>query len=275
MYDRADAHIHLFEGGYRGSFAGRAGVNLDEAALYTSLVEEHRVRRALVVGYAGDSWCVQNNPWIANAARSLPWASPLAYFDGTDPPSVETLEQLRNDGFVGLTIYLFDQASVVALGRIPWEFWSWLVERRWLVSVNSRGDFWSAWKPILERFEDLRILVSHLGLPERGDDVVASSAPASVLDLAAFSGPRVKLSGFYALTKPSSDYPHRSVWPYVEALIERFGTERLLWGSDFTPALDSVSFPQTYGLFSLMPFLAEPERRRIEGDNLLSLLGEI
>ena len=34
MNERADAHIHLFEGGYRGSWTGRPGVDLDEAACY-------------------------------------------------------------------------------------------------------------------------------------------------------------------------------------------------------------------------------------------------
>ena len=69
MSERADAHIHLFEGGYCGSLAGRPGVQLDEVALYSALAAEHGVRCALVVGYAGEPWCTSNNAWIAAQAR--------------------------------------------------------------------------------------------------------------------------------------------------------------------------------------------------------------
>ncbi len=43
---RADAHIHLFEGGYQGSFTARPGVRLAEAALYDSLARDHGVGAA-------------------------------------------------------------------------------------------------------------------------------------------------------------------------------------------------------------------------------------
>ena len=86
---------------------------------------------------------------------------------------------------------------------------------------------------------------------------------------------RVKLSGFYALTTPGYEYPHQAAWPYVEELLEAFGATRLLWGSDFSPSLEWLSFPQTFGLFGHMPFLSEAERRLIEGENLLTLLAEL
>lgn len=59
----------------------------------------------------------------------------------------------------------------------------------------------------------------------------------------------MKLSGFYALAAPSHDFPHTQAWGYVETLLEAFGVERLLWGSDFSPALSHLSFPQVNCLF--------------------------
>jgi L-fuconolactonase len=195
------------------------------------------------------------------------------------PHAVETLEALRRDRFVGLSIYLFDPSVASSLALIPDEAVARLVEWNWLVSVNSRGESWRGWLPLLDRFGGLRILVSHLGLPEAvaspPSAAVASKALAPVLELAAFPGPRVKLSGFYAATIPGSEYPHRAAWPYVEALVDSFGPGRLLWGSDFSPVLDSLTFPQTYGLFAGMPFLSDRDRRRIEGGNLIDLLDEV
>ena len=71
------------------------------------------------------------------------------------------------------------------------------------------------------------------------------------------------------------DYPHQAAWPYVEALVNEFGVDRLLWGSDFYPSIDHLSFPQTYGLFSKMPFLTDTDRRNIEGANLIRLIEEV
>ena len=98
---------------------------------------------------------------------------------------------------------------------------------------------------------------------------------ADVTALAEFTGPRVKLSGFYALTEPGYDYPHRAAWPYVESLLEAYGVERLLWASDYSPCLDHLTFPQTFGLFSHMPFLSDSDRAQIEGANLLAMLDEV
>lgn len=278
MSRRADAHIHLFEGGFQGSLAARPGVQLDEAALYDSLAQEHRVRCTLVVGYAGQPWCADNNAWIAAQARKYAWARPLAYVNLEQPLTVGQLEAWQDQGFVGLSMYLFEQAQGEALGQIPAEVWAWLAARRWLVSANSRGEMWSAWRGILDQQGELRLLASHLGLPPRvgtpPTPTEATQALAPVLALAEYPGPRVKLSGFYALTEPAYDYPHRAAWPYVEALLAAYGAGRLLWASDFSPCLDNLTFPQTYGMFAHMPFLNAAERHQIKGGNLLALLGE-
>jgi hypothetical protein len=39
--------------------------------------------------------------------------------------------------------------------------------------------------------------------------------------------------------------------------------------------LEWLSFPQTFGLFEVMPFLSDADLERIEGGNLLGLLAEI
>ena len=44
MARSADAHTHLFSGGYRGSFAGRPGAVVDETSCYASLMADHQVQ---------------------------------------------------------------------------------------------------------------------------------------------------------------------------------------------------------------------------------------
>lgn len=279
MSERADAHIHLFEKRFPGSFTGRAGMQMDEAPFYASLAKEHQVGRALVVGYEGQDWAKGNNKFIAKMASEYPWVRPAAYVHLDAPPTLKDLDELRHQRFVGVSLYVFGQDSVDLLRQLSDERWSWFAEHQWLISLNSRGKDLLGWVPILERHRDLRLVVSHLGLPPRTATPPtrndARAAMDEVVNLARFPAVHVKLSGFYALSDPAYDYPHRSAWPYVEALIEAFGVRRLLWGSDFTPSLDHLSYPQTLGLFARMPFLRLEDRQRIEGVNLLNLLKQV
>ncbi|MEW6752082.1 MAG: amidohydrolase family protein [Candidatus Latescibacterota bacterium] len=278
MAERADAHIHCFEGRYPASFTGRPGVQIGEPACYASLARDHGVSCALIVGYAAADWCRGNNEWLARQVESHPWMRPLAHVDPSQPPTLSDLARWQAQGFRGLVMYPSDPAQLRALEQIGREIWTWLVEQGWLLSVNSGGEAWLAWRKVLDRHGALRLLISHLGLPPRVAEPptpqAAAKALAPVLALAAYPGPHVKLSGFYALSDPGYDYPHRAAWPYVEALLAGFGVERLLWASDFFPALDHLSFPQTFGLFRHMPFLDAGMREAIEGGNLLRLLGE-
>jgi L-fuconolactonase len=278
MMDHADAHMHLFAPGY---------VNLlpeacrrlapDEATLYAAYGERHGIRRALVVGYEGQPWAVGNNAYLASLAARHSWVRPTAFA----PPAalhVPALEGWRRGGFVGVSLYLFGADEVAALGAVPGAVWAWLAERRWLVSVNSRGEAWRAWGPILERQPELRLLVAHLGLPPRRaaqEEPGAAEALAPVLALARFPQTFVKLSGFYALSDPGHDYPHRQAWPYVAALAAAFGPRRLLWGSDYSPSLEWVSFPQTFGLLEQIPALDAAALPLVAGLNLLELLDAI
>ena len=54
----------------------------------------------------------------------------------------------------------------------------------------------------------------------------------------------VKFSGLYGVSDPAHDFPHAAAQPFVDVLLDAFGPARLLWGSDFSPALDFVSFAQ-------------------------------
>ncbi len=279
MPERADAHIHLFETSFRGgSFTARPGVNIDELLCYKSLADSFDVKAALVVGWAGAPWASGNNAYLSRVVGEHGWVYPVAYVEPTDSPTVDDLEERRRQGFVGLSLYVYGKQKADALKRIPDDTWKWIVEHRWLVSCNSRGADWRGWLPVLEKHPELRVVMSHLGLPgatkKKLTKTEAKTKLAHVLALAGFPGPRAKLSGFYATTDPRWDYPHENAWAYVEVLAKAFGVERLVWGSDFSPSLDHLTFPQTFSHFAKMPFLTKGDRTRIEGKNLLKLLAE-
>jgi L-fuconolactonase len=280
MSDRADSHAHLFKPGWAGELSDACRhVQPDEVTLYESLASRHRVKHMLAVGYTAEEWCRDNNEYLTQITAERPFIKPLAYVTSVAGLTIRTLERFASHKFAGIALYIFDVKVSDALLTVPSEVWQWLIERRWLISVNSKGEQWNAWRAVLDRAGQLRLLVSHLGLPPAAaappDSETARDAMKSVLNLAQYPQVRVKLSGFYALTNPRHDYPHRAAWPYVMSLCDIFGTDRLLWGSDFYPAMEYVSFPQTYGLFADMPFLSAADREKIEGRNLIKLLSEV
>lgn len=280
MSMRADAHLHFFRAGYAAVLPDSCRRQVpDEVTLYLALAQQHAIEQVLAVGYEGQSWAAGNNAYLAELAGEHAWIRPVAFLGDPAQLDIDGLERLAAQKFVGLSVYVFDDVIEGALARVDAVVWAWLEKRRWLLSVNSKGARWAAFVKILERHPNLRLLVSHLGLPPAAEGAMTEGSAhqrlESVIALAGFPSVCVKLSGFYALTVPGYDYPHRNAWPYVAALIESFGVQRLLWGSDFSPSLELVSFPQTIGLLALMPFLTDKDRAQIEGTNLLRILGEV
>jgi L-fuconolactonase len=278
MSDRADAHIHLFENSYWASFASRPGVTIDEVACYESLMANHDVKAALIVGQTDPEMVRKNTEFLKRVGPDLDWAYPAAHLADSAAADTDWLKSLRDHGFIGVSMYNFDEASTAEVLAVSDEAWQWIAEHKWLISVNSEGENWRAWAKVLDRHTELRVIISHCGLPpaqaQAPSENVACKALDTVLDLAKYPQTRVKLSGFYAMTDPGYDYPHEAAWPYVQQLKQTFGVPRLLWASDFSPHLDLVSFSQTYGLFAKMPFLSDDDCTAIEGVNLLALLHE-
>lgn len=279
MGERADSHIHVFRNGFQGGFTARPGVQIDELACFDSLAADHHVTAALVVGYTAEDCYRDNNRFLAKKLSQHAWINAVAFVSKPDELTVAILESWRQQGFIGISIYLFDEDNARSLQQCPDEVWAWLMTNRWLISVNSRGEYWHAWVTILEQHEALRVVISHLGLPPAASQSptmeIAQQALDGPLALAKFSGPRIKLSGFYDLTEPGHDYPHEAAWPFVDCLRAGFGVDRLLWGSDYPACLDLLSYSQTFQMFSKMPFFSASDCEQIEGGNLHSLLAEV
>lgn len=279
-WPRADSHIHLVRREHRTWAAAREDTDatfIDEPKAYDAHVRTHGIAATLVVATGED-----NNPFVSAAARKFDWARPLVAFDPSQLSIIALEETLVHVPRVaGVSLRGGDKDQLLAVDPAVWR---WLEERGWLISQNNSADGWLGWLPVLQQTPGLRLLIAHCGLPLQAPPSEREKpAPPeelrerlrAVLGLAKFPGPRIKLSGFYALAAPSHDFPHRQAWGYVEVLLEEFGAERLLWGSDFSPALSHVSFPQTIDLFDRMPFLSTDDRRLIEGANLLALLADI
>ncbi|MES1150366.1 MAG: amidohydrolase family protein [Dongia sp.] len=271
----ADAHLHLFRAGFTGRY-GRGPHGLgQEVEAYEHFRAQHGIERGLVVGYEGDGIESENNRYTRGLAATRPWMATVAYVAAEAMPAPTTIDALLGQGHVGITVYLQEPAKTEAALRWPKESWQRLNARRAIVSLNAFPPATAALAPLIEANSRCTFLFSHLGLPGRHRAAPTAEAArerlAPLLRLAAFPNVLVKISGLYAISDPAHAYPHDSAAPFLEILFERFGAARCCWGSDFSPALDFVSFAQAVDI----PWLARlgnADFERVMGDNLLELL---
>jgi predicted TIM-barrel fold metal-dependent hydrolase len=147
-----------------------------------------------------------------------------------------------------------------------------------LVSLNAAPAATAAIARTVGQLDGCRLLFSHLGLPGRfarpPGPSEARTVLAPLLELSRHQHVFVKLSGLYAISQQPHDFPHVAAQPFIELLLETFQPRRLLWGSDFSPALDFVSFAQTADPRSLSA-CSDAEIGDIMGGNLLRLVARL
>jgi L-fuconolactonase len=88
--------------------------------------------------------------------------------------------------------------------------------------------------PVARRFPQLKMIVNHFGMPiPRAEDEFAHSFDdlPELLSLAAFDNVAVQASALPALV--ADPYPFSSIWPRLHRAIDAFGSDRVMWGSDF------------------------------------------
>jgi predicted TIM-barrel fold metal-dependent hydrolase len=83
---------------------------------------------------------------------------------------------------------------------------------------------------LLTAFPDLPVVLDHAAYP-RAAEGVDSETVAQVAKLACYTNLHLKLS--FAVTGSEETYPFRDTHPIIRRLIEAFGPERCMWGSDF------------------------------------------
>lgn len=124
------------------------------------------------------------------------------------------------------------------------------------VSVYPAGHL-DALGQMVRRFDDLVWIIDHMGLsqpPVLQPDPEPFERLPELLALADVPGVVVKLSGMPTLSR--RPYPHDDLKRPFAALMEAFGAERLLWGSDWTrtrsvlPYQPNVTFLTDLGLLS-------------------------
>jgi predicted TIM-barrel fold metal-dependent hydrolase len=266
--------MHLFADGYVGVH-GSSPAEGDELAAYEALRRQTGIERALLLGYEGEPPYRGNNAHVLALARTRSWLTPLVYLPVSSPPSARALQEFRAAGARGFVLFAYGEAEAAALGAWPAASLAEIRDQQAIISFNADIPAIAALAPAVGELYGCPLLFSHLGEPGRFASAPTSAEArarlAPLIALAAHDDVHVKFSGLYGMCEPPDRFPHDPARPFVEVLLDEFGPSRLLWGSDFTPALDYLSFAQTTDV-ELLSSCSTSEVAQIMGGNLVRLL---
>jgi len=121
---------------------------------------------------------------------------------------------------------------------------------------------------------DTMLVIDHLGLkqpfhPPAPPDPFADLP--RLLALADCDNVVVKITG--ACTLSHMPYPYDDIWDPLCRIFERFGIDRCLWGTDWTRAVDLLTYAQGVEPFRRTDRLTESERAALMGGTLRRVYG--
>jgi predicted TIM-barrel fold metal-dependent hydrolase len=134
----------------------------------------------------------------------------------------------------------------------------------------------AAIRRVAARFPTVPVLCHHLGMVRVGEDGGYEGLQA-VLASASVPNIYIKLSGFAYAAPVKWAFPYTEAQPIVRAEIERFGPQRMCWGSDYPVVRFFMTYRQALEAFrthsSLLCDLTQQDQALILGGNLVRLLG--
>jgi predicted TIM-barrel fold metal-dependent hydrolase len=127
---------------------------------------------------------------------------------------------------------------------------------------------------LARRHPEATIVVDHLGLvqtmkPPPPPDPFGDLG--SVLALAAYPNVVVKVTG--ACTLSQEPYPFADLWGPIGRMIDAFGVDRLMWGTDWTRAVAHCSYHDAVAAFRDTDRLDDAERDALMGGTLQRIFG--
>jgi predicted TIM-barrel fold metal-dependent hydrolase len=103
---------------------------------------------------------------------------------------------------------------------------------------------------LARRYPETRFVVDHLGLtqplsPPAPDDALADLP--HVLALARYPNVAIKLTGVGTYSR--RPFPYDDLWEPIGRVVDEFGVDRCMWGTDWTRALDVLTYEEGVASF--------------------------
>jgi L-fuconolactonase len=260
-----DAQIHLFPPDAQEYAAAIGQVILPPETILAAM-DEAGVERAYLVP-AG----IAANPVCLDAARRWPDRFRVMGIVRVDKPeSRDVMQHFADTGFIGVRQPFppFRRTSWLRDGTADW-FWPEADRLKLPVMVwppEQLGDL----DPIIARYRNIRFIIDHMALYVEDKDAKVASVADELVKLARHPNVAVKAS---SLPSHSTDpYPYRNLHPSIAKVVNAFGADRVMWGTDFTRR--SCTYEQAVTMFTEhLDFLSAGELEQIMAGTITRWIG--
>ncbi len=169
---------------------------------------------------------------LALAAQTPFVAGVVGWVDFTDADAPAMIERLAaSKHLVGLRPMVHDIADVNWLTRLDLApSIEAMIANHLVFDALVKPQHLPALRRFIERYPKLSVVIDHGAKPEIASHVEASWRN-ELRAIAAHPRVTCKLSGL--ITEAAPDWRPDHVLPYIDRLLQLFGAERLLWGSDW------------------------------------------
>jgi L-fuconolactonase len=127
---------------------------------------------------------------------------------------------------------------------------------------------------LIRRHPDTQIVIDHLGLVQPHEPPVPKepwTELPKVLTLAKLPNVAIKISGACTLSRQS--FPYNDIWDPVCRMIDAFGIDRCLWGTDWTRAVKFLTYAQGVDAFRTTDRISESDKVKLMGGTLARIYG--
>ncbi|MDP6690223.1 MAG: amidohydrolase family protein [Alphaproteobacteria bacterium] len=119
------------------------------------------------------------------------------------------------------------------------------------------------------RNPDTTLVIDHLGLQQPFEPPAPPQPFAAlprVLELAKYKNVAIKITG--ACTLSHEPFPYNDIWDPLSRIFDAFGIERCIWGTDWTRAVNLLTYEQGVEPFRRTDRLSDGERAELMGGSL-------
>jgi predicted TIM-barrel fold metal-dependent hydrolase len=303
---KIDGHVHIVPAGVKGRFDERFKVRVEpygikrfvdgsvyqfmpdymadscfEAETLIQCMDNQGIERAVVL----QSICLSFNEEVVKAVRRYPVRLAGAMvIEPRDPGCLKEMEYWRQQG---LTVMKLEMSTGLGyshpnlypgfkldseLGHLIWRK---AAETGITVTIDSGpidspGYQVEALQRIILQYRDLKMVICHLGFPEINLDKKAKRYHRweQMLSLAKYEKVWFDISAIAALFNQEG-YPYQSAITYLRELIDKYGADKPIWGSDIPGTWVFATYPQMVEMWEKSPLLNDKEKVRIFKENAI------
>jgi predicted TIM-barrel fold metal-dependent hydrolase len=232
----------------------------------TAMMAEQGISHALLVqpgGYAFD-----NRPMYETMALHPGKFKAIGAFPLT--ASREELNAARRKGLIGVRLNLFSFDAGIFQNPAIHGFLKNCKDEDLFVEVFAPSKFWPEASPIL-RASGVALIIEHMGWPDL-TQALDQAGFSSMLALADLPNVTVKLSCAFRLS--AGGPPYDDVTPFAKKIVELFGIDRCIWGSDWPFLGPEQGLTVDQELAVLSKWVPDPrERAKVLTENPARIFG--